>query len=123
MRKLCGSSLMLTLPHQTSSRIKLAVDEEALRIELDVDVAPPDVVADLGLVDDALVGRAAPGLLARQRDQRAGRRDRRALLVPERGLVEERRRGVAMDLGDGDALSFERERHARLRGGKGSLIH
>ena len=79
---------MLTLPHQTSSR-------------------------DLGLVDDALVLRAAAGLLAGVRDQRAGGRDRRALFEPQRGLVEKGGRGVAVDLRDRDPLFFERERHRR----------
>src|SRR5207248_7658810 len=43
------------------------------------------------------------------RDQRAGRRDRRALLEAQRRFVEERGRRVAIDLGDGDALFIETE--------------
>jgi hypothetical protein len=99
----------------------LAVDREALRVELDVDVAPPHVVANLGLVDDALVGGAATGLLAGVGDERAGGRDGGALLVAERGFVQERRGGVTVDLGDGDAVGLEREvGHGSFRSGWGS---
>jgi hypothetical protein len=50
----------------------LAVDLEGVVVELDVDVAPPDVAGRARLVDDPLVVRAAPRLRARERDQRAG---------------------------------------------------
>src|SRR5690606_16802969 len=76
-------------------------------IRLDVDIAPPDVTGGAWLFDDALVARTAAGLLARHGNHRSRAGDGGALFVTQRQLVEPRGRGVADNVGHGDAVASE----------------
>ena len=73
----------------------LTVDLEGVLIEGNVDRAPPDVVLGSLLVDDTLVLRRTAGLLAREVDQSARRRDD-GTLVDDGILVKGSDGGVAL---------------------------
>mmetsp|Transcript_58419 Transcript_58419/g.153834 ORF Transcript_58419/g.153834 Transcript_58419/m.153834 type:complete len:661 (+) Transcript_58419:301-2283(+) len=78
----------------------LPVREEGLVLQLDVDLAPPDVVGGSLLEHDALVERGAARLLAALHGQGARGDDGAALLVLQRLLVEDAGGRVVVDLLD-----------------------
>ena len=82
----------------------LAVDLERVVVDRDVDRAPPDVVLRVGMLDDALVLRRAAGLFAREGDQRPGIGDVALRVLANRLGIELRRRKIAADVLDGDAV-------------------
>lgn len=85
----------------------LTVDHERVVAEREVDGTPPDVLLRRGLLDDALVLRAAAGVLAGLTHEGAGRGHRRAAFVLEGQLVELRHTGVANDVVDVNAGVLE----------------
>ena len=72
----------------------LAVDQERVLVERNVDGAPPDVFLAFRVFDDALVGRAASRLGAGGAGQRPAADDGRPGIVAHRLLVEHRRRRI-----------------------------
>ena len=78
-------------------RCSLAGKHGPTFVQLDVHRAPPDLIPRRLLVDNALVLRAATCLLAREVDEGTRGRDD-GTLVPDRILVEQGYRGIALDL-------------------------
>ena len=78
--------------------------------KLDVDVAPPDIVGALGVVDDALVFGTAAGFLSREGHQGSFAGDG-AAFVTQRKLVERCGSCVSVNFLNCDAVGCEREGH------------
>ena len=73
----------------------LTIDDEYLLVELDVHRPPPNAIATVGVIDDALIHRAATGFLAGANDQRAAVGD--GGMLEDNGVFIERRRRRVSD--------------------------
>jgi hypothetical protein len=87
----------------------LAIDGEGVRIERDIDAAPPDVLLRVVMLYHPLVLGRAPRLGARVGDQRAVLGDAGVFLITDGVLVERAGRKVAVNLLDGQLVFFQIE--------------